>query len=392
MILLNLLILLIVPLVSGSIDSFEDKFIDPSIEEQKMFKNLLDEFLKLDIDKKDVSDILDTFEKPRIVTFPCNIEDVNDLVVNVVETRLAGFTVPEEHEGGVIVGGTYSWQCKITTSSKGIITMDCDNTLKLNPDVINPTEEKDQRSQKIDNLVIIYHELLHGQLMLDAISSSQEWRHDVCNKTPTDKIDYSYSDKEHIVINPLQEEFASQLVSKEGGIFFLEKINPIETQNGEFFKKITSRADNPQLIDSGIKVTYRGINTNELSVSFIQEDIVISGILKDKTKSGTIWLYVFPDDNPNINSNQKIPQWIKNNAARWSEETITDSDFLNGIKFLIQNDIMKIQKIEKNSEPSVGIPSWVRNNAEWWSLGLISDEDFVSGIKYLIEAGIIAYQ
>ena len=159
MILLNLLILLIVPLVSGSIDSFEDKFVDPSIEEQKIFKNLLDEFLKLDIDKKDVSGILNTFEKPRIVTFPCNIEDVNDLVVNVVETRLAGFTVPEEHEGGVIVGGTYSWQCKITTGSKGIITMDCDNTIKLNPDVINPTEEKDQRSQKVDNLVIIYHEL-----------------------------------------------------------------------------------------------------------------------------------------------------------------------------------------------------------------------------------------
>ena len=392
MILLNLLILLIVPLVSGSIDSFEDKFIDPSIEEQKMFKNLLEQFLNLDIDKKDVSDILNTFEKPRIVTFPCNIEDVNDLVVNVVETRLAGFTVPEEHEGGVIVGGTYSWQCKITTSSKGIITMDCDNTIKLNPDVINPTEEKDQRSQKVDNLVIIYHELLHGQLMLDAISSSQEWRNDVCNKTPTDKIDYSYSDKQHIVINPLQEEFASQLVSKEGGVFFLEKINPTETENGEFFKKITSRFDHPQLVDSGIKVTYRGINTNELSVSFIQEDIVISGSLKDKTKSGTVWLYAFPEDNPKTNSNQEIPQWIKNNAAWWSKETITDSDFLNGIEFLIQNDIMKIQKVEKNSEPSEEIPSWVRNNAGWWSEGLISDEDFVSGIKYLIEAGIIAYQ
>src|SRR3990172_8017650 len=268
MILLNLLILLIVPLVSGSIDSFEDKFIDPSIEEQKMFKNLLEQFLKLDIDKKDVSGILNTFEKPRIVTFPCNIEDVNDLVVNVVETRLAGFTVPEEHEGGVIVGG---------------------------------------------------------------ISSSQEWRNDVCNKTPTDKIDYSYSDKQHIVINPLQEEFASQLVSKEGGVFFLEKINPIETENGEFFKKITSRFDHPQLVDSGIKVTYRGINTNELSVSFHQEDIVISGSLKDKTKSGTVWLYAFPEDNPKTNSNQEIPQWIKNNAAWWSEETITDSDFLNGI-------------------------------------------------------------
>jgi hypothetical protein len=228
--------------------------------------------------------------------------------------------------------------------------------------------------------------------MLDAISSSQEWRNDVCNKTLTDKIDYSYSDKQHIVINPLQEEFASQLVSKEGGIFFLEKINPIETENGEFFKKITSRFDHPQLVDSGIKVTYRGINTNELSVSFIQEDIVISGSLKDKTKSGTVWLYAFPEDNPKTNSNQEIPQWIKNNAAWWSGGTITDSDFLNGIEYLIQNDIMKIQKVEKNSEPSEEIPSWVKNNAEWWSLGLISDEDFVSGIKYLIEAGIIAYQ
>jgi len=130
MIFLNFLILFLIPLVSGSIDSFENNFVQPSIAEQQMFKNLLEEFLKLDIDREDVSGILSTFEKPRIVTFPCNIEDVNNLIVNVVETRFAGFTIPKEHEGSVVVGGTYSWQCKITTSSKGIITMDCDNTLK----------------------------------------------------------------------------------------------------------------------------------------------------------------------------------------------------------------------------------------------------------------------
>ena len=140
--LLNLLILFLVPLVSGSIDSFNEKFVEPSIAEQQMFNSLLDKFLKLDVEREDVSGILATFEKPEIITFPCNTEDVNELVVNVVETRHAGFTTPEEHEGTVIVGGTYSWQCKITTSSKGIITMDCDNTIKLNPDVINPTEKK----------------------------------------------------------------------------------------------------------------------------------------------------------------------------------------------------------------------------------------------------------
>jgi len=391
MTLFNLLILFIVPLISGSIDSFDNNFVQPSIAEQQMYKSLLEEFLKLDIDREDVSGILSTFEKPRIVTFPCDTDDVNKLIVNVVETRFAGFTVPEEHEGSVVVGGTYSWQCKITTSSKGIITMDCDNTLKLNPDVINPNEQKDTRSQEVDNLVIIYHELLHGKLMLDAISSSQEWKNDVCNKTPSDKIDYSYSDKQHIIIDPLQEEFAHQLVSKKGGVFFLEKIRPTETQNGQFTKKITSRFDHIQLANLGIKVTYRGINTNELTVTFPQDDITISGNLKDKTKLGKVWLYAFPESATKISNLIVIPHWIKNNAAWWSEGIITDSDFLNGIEFLIQKNILKIQGVENNSQSSEEIPLWIRNNAQWWSSGLISDEDFLSGIKYLIEVGIISY-
>lgn len=386
-----LLLLIFVSLISGSIDSFDEAFVEPSIEEKNMFKNLLNKFLKLDIDRVDVSGILDTFEKPRIVTFPCDIEDVNDLVVNVIETRHSGFTVPLEHEGGVIVGGTYSWQCKITTSSKGIITMDCDNTIKLNPDVINPIEEKDPKTQEIDNLVIIYHELLHGQLMLDAITSSQEWRNDVCNKAPDDKIDYSYSDKQHLIINPLQSDFASQLVNDNGGVFFLEEINPSETSNGSFYKTIGNRLDNPALADSGIKVTYRGINTNELKVTFPENDITISGNLKDKTKDGIIWLYAFSVQAPN-HETDSIPQWIKNNAAWWSEGTITDLEFLTAIEFLIENDIMKIQGVIKNSESSDVIPLWIKNNADWWSSGLISDDDFISGIKYLIEVGIIAYQ
>jgi len=389
---LILLLLILVSLASGSIDSFNEVFVDPTIEEKKIFKNLLDKFLKLDIDIVDVSGILATFEKPRIATFPCNIEDVNDLVVNVIETRLAGFTIPVEHEGGVIVGGTYSWQCKITTSSRGIITMDCDNTIKLNPDVINPVDEKDPRSQEIDNLVILYHELLHGQLMLDAITSSQEWRNDVCNKTPDDKIDYSYSDKEHFIINPLQSEFANYLVSQKNGVFFLEEVNPSETDNGLFSKTIGNRLDNPVLANSGIKVTYRGINTSELTVTFPENDIMISGNLKDKTKSGIVWLYAFAEPIQNKEIDSIIPQWIKNNAAWWSDGTITDSEFLTAIEFLIENDIMKIQGVVKNSESSDVIPLWIKNNAEWWSSGLISDDDFISGIKYLIEVGIIAYQ
>ena len=43
--------------------------------------------------------------------------------------------------------------------------------------------------------------------------------------------------------------------------------------------------------------------------------------------------------------------------------------------------------IKKNI--SDNIPSWIKNNAGWWAAGMIPDEDFVSGIKFLIENGII---
>lgn len=86
-----------------------------------------------------------------------------------------------------------------------------------------------------------------------------------------------------------------------------------------------------------------------------------------------------------------IPDWIRNNAKWWSEGSIEDSDFLSGIQFMIQNDIIRIPDLpEQTSEAQEHIPDWIRNNAEWWSQGLISDDDFISGIKYLVEQGIIS--
>jgi len=35
------------------------------------------------------------------------------------------------------------------------------------------------------------------------------------------------------------------------------------------------------------------------------------------------------------------------------------------------------------------VPSWIKNNACWWSVGLISDSDFAQGIQWLIGQGII---
>jgi len=84
-----------------------------------------------------------------------------------------------------------------------------------------------------------------------------------------------------------------------------------------------------------------------------------------------------------------IPYWIKNNAGWWSDDKISDNDFISGIEYLIKNKIIKLSSQNINENSSDVIPAWIKNNAGWWSAGKISDEDFLSGIKYLIENSII---
>lgn len=84
-----------------------------------------------------------------------------------------------------------------------------------------------------------------------------------------------------------------------------------------------------------------------------------------------------------------IPSWVKNTAKWWSDGQITDSDFTDGIEFLIKEGTIKLDKKSVKTTTSTTIPVWIKNNAKWWSEGSIKNEDFVKGIEYLIENGII---
>ena len=84
-----------------------------------------------------------------------------------------------------------------------------------------------------------------------------------------------------------------------------------------------------------------------------------------------------------------IPDWIRNNAKWWAQGTINDNEFVAGIQYLIEKDILQIPETASSSDGSQKIPEWIKNNADWWAQGLISDDDFVKGIQYLVEQGII---
>src|SRR5437867_11747895 len=76
----------------------------------------------------------------------------------------------------------------------------------------------------------------------------------------------------------------------------------------------------------------------------------------------------------------QIPTWIKNNAKWWAHGEIGDSDFVKGIQYLIQQEVIKIPRADATSNATTHIPIWVKNNAGWWADGSIGDEDFVKGI------------
>ena len=84
-----------------------------------------------------------------------------------------------------------------------------------------------------------------------------------------------------------------------------------------------------------------------------------------------------------------IPYWIKNTAGWWSKSKVSDSEFISGIEYLINNKIIRITAQNTNDGDLNAIPSWVKNSAGWWSNNEISDDEFISGIKYLIENNII---
>jgi hypothetical protein len=103
--------------------------------------------------------------------------------------------------------------------------------------------------------------------------------------------------------------------------------------------------------------------------------------------------------NSSAQEETQIPDWIKNVAGWWANNTISEKEFLAGIEYLINNNIISIPFMPCGGAASVAasnptlaaklIPDWVKNNAGWWATDQIEDADFINGIEYLIKKDIL---
>ena len=46
---------------------------------------------------------------------------------------------------------------------------------------------------------------------------------------------------------------------------------------------------------------------------------------------------------PNVSAQEQVPSWVKNTAGWWATNAISETEFVNAIEFLIQNNIIVVE-------------------------------------------------
>jgi len=126
------------------------------------------------------------------------------------------------------------------------------------------------------------------------------------------------------------------------------------------------------------------------SLEVIESSILLADEQKDfETTSYSIITF----DTQTDTTLKEIPIWVKSNALWWKQKQIDDSDFVAGIKYLIEKTIIEIDKDElSNTVTSTEMPVWIRDIAGLWADDSITDEEFVSAMQWLIKNGIVEIQ
>ena len=83
------------------------------------------------------------------------------------------------------------------------------------------------------------------------------------------------------------------------------------------------------------------------------------------------------------------PQTIKKNTGLWADGKIGDSDFLTNIRTMINSGLVSITNDFSKFSGNQYVPGWFHNTAGWWTEDLVSETEFYNAVKFLVEKGVI---
>jgi len=72
-----------------------------------------------------------------------------------------------------------------------------------------------------------------------------------------------------------------------------------------------------------------------------------------------------------------------------TKKQIDDADFVAGIQYMINEEIITIPETTITSSTTEGIPQWVSSVAGYWSNDQIPDDQFVQAMQWLVSNGVM---
>lgn len=149
----------------------------PSPEEEKLFNDIIGRILSnKEQFPHSVDDVLDSFENPIEIIVNCE----NNANVNQVKFQISTTFINWTDSCGT-VAGCYIWNGEDPVIENKIKTFLATNLLILNYNILTSNNRENIDVGKIDNDGILYHELLHGQLLVDTMKNDEDLRSNVCN-------------------------------------------------------------------------------------------------------------------------------------------------------------------------------------------------------------------
>ena len=274
---------------------------EPSTVEKNVFKAKLERLKShADMHPISVTDIISSLED----TLRKQIECPPSSEINKVQFKI--ITKHIKFDRNLMIGeesipvedtdiGWFQWTVtsKVTDGMK-IITA-C-NYIMLDS-AIMVQQEADPPYGPIADEGLLYHELLHGQLVIDSIMNNESYQNRICSCD----FDLSAADTEHEHIHDLESNYLKDLLKETGiedpEVYILDPPAQKADGDGKFKLEIAEETILGDKLDISIKSYFpKGSNVMEGSLGLVFENgkIFITGMLIDKTKPGIVSVIIDP--------------------------------------------------------------------------------------------------
>ncbi|MDH3610838.1 MAG: type VI secretion system tube protein Hcp [Nitrosopumilus sp.] len=207
---------------------------------------------------------------------------------------------------------------------------------------------------------------------------------------------YQYNVSDLIVVKELDKSSPKLAESIAMGKVFPKVEIHLDSEKETYY---VYELTNVMITSYTISGTNKDIPTEEFSLNY--EKITISESSKEPPKVEVpVEEPIEPISEPKvkdeleIKSDSKVPIWVQTTAQFWIDEDVSDREFTDALGFLVKEKIIDVEvdapldDVEQdNIEPQV--PDWISTTTEWWINGEVPEDQFLEGIKWMIQNRII---